>query len=96
MNEPSDELFRHALGKEVGGWSECGGGGVAGLPAFVLRFVLFFVVVVVDVLVVQVVDVGLSSSWTRLLSCPLLCETGIWSRQCSPWSSAVAVLGQRD
>ena len=41
-----------------------GGGGGAGLAAFVLRFVLFFVEVV-DVLVVQVVDVGSSSSWTR-------------------------------
>ena len=35
-----------------------------GLAAFVLRFVLFFEEVV-DVLVVQVVDVGSSSSWRR-------------------------------
>ena len=34
-----------------------------------------------------------SSFWTRL-PCPLLCKTGFWSRQCSPWCPAAAVLGQ--
>ena len=43
------------------------GGGGAGLAAFVLRYVLFFEEGVVDVLVVQVVDMGSSSSWTRSL-----------------------------
>ena len=66
------------------------GGAVA---AFVLRFVLFFDVVG-DVPVVQVVDVVLSSSWTRLSSCPLLCKTGVMVqtvqpvvfRCCSSWT----------
>ena len=35
---------------------------------------------------------GLVQLRTRLSSCPLLCKTGIWSRQCRSWSSAVAVL----
>ena len=88
-----EELMR-SLGGAVWWWRGCGGGGGgAGLAAFVLRFVLFFDVVV-DVPVVQVVDVGSSSSWTWLSSCPSLCKIGVWSRQCSPWSSAVAVLGQ--
>ena len=76
MNEPSYEFFRHALVKGVGGWSGCGGGGGAGLAAFLAACAFFDVVV--DVPVVQVVDVGLCSSWTRL-SCPLLCKTGVWS-----------------
>ena len=58
---------------------------------FVLRFVLFFDVVV-DVPVVQVVDLGWSSSWTRLSS-PLLRKTGVLVqtvqpvefRSCSSW-----------
>ena len=95
MNEPSDEFFWHALGMGVGVWSGCGGGGVAVAVAAGrgwLRFVLSFDVVV-DVPVVQVVD------W----DCPALgqgclarynARQGFWSRQCSPWSSAVAVLGQ--
>ena len=63
-----------------GGWVAAAGRGGQ-------RLVLQFNdVAVVDVLVVQVVDVGSSSSWTRLSSCPLLCKTGVWSRQCSPWS----------
>ena len=77
---------------------QCGGGGVAAAVAagrgwlrFVLRLVLFFDVVV-DVPVVQVVDVGLYSSWTTL-SCPLLCKTGVLVhtvqpvefRSCSSW-----------
>ena len=90
MNEPSDEFFRHAMGMRVGGWSGCGGGGAAvavaagrGWLRFVLRFVLFFDVVV-DVPVVQVVDVGSSSSWTRLSSCPLLCKTGVMVQTVQP------------
>ena len=61
----------------------CGGGGAV-LAALVLRFVLFFDFVV-DVLVVQVVI------WCLALCCA---RQGLWSRQCSPWCSAVAVLGQ--
>ena len=91
MDELSDEFFRHALGKGAGRlvgewrWRGCGGGGgSAGLAAFVLRFVLFFDVVV-DVPVVQVVD---------LVSCPLLCKTGVMVQtvqpvefpRCSSWT----------
>ena len=55
-----------SLGGAVGRWWGCGGGGGgAGLAAFVLRFVLFFFDVVVDVPGVLVVDVGSSSSWTK-------------------------------
>ena len=55
-----------SLGGAVWRWRGCGcGGGGAWLAAFVLRFVLFFDVGVVDVPVVQVVDVGSSSSRTR-------------------------------
>ena len=62
--------------------------GGAGRAAFLAAFELFFFDVVVDVPVVQIVDV------TRLSSSPLLCKIGVRSRQCSPWSSTVAVLGQ--
>ena len=75
-------------------WQAGGDGAVAawrGWLRLVLRFVLFFDVVV-DVPVVQVVDLGLSSSWTRL-SCPFLCRTGVLVqtvqpvefRSCSSW-----------
>ena len=84
-------------GKGVGGGR---GVAVAGLrwrwrrggAGCVLAACAFFDVVV-DVPVVQVVDVGLSSSWTRL-SCPLLCKTGVWVQTVQPGNSAVAVLGQ--
>ena len=82
-------------GRREGRWpgrGGCGGGG-AELAAFVMRFALFYDVVV-DVPVVQVVDVGVSSSWTRLSSCPLLCKTGVMVQTVQPVSSAVAVLGQ--
>ena len=70
------------------------GGGGAGLAAFLLRFVLFFFVMVVDVPVVQVVDVGVQFLDT-FVDLPVVVQVvGLWSRQCSPWSSAVAVLGQ--
>ena len=91
MNELSDEFSTHALGKGVGGGRGCGGGGGgAGLAAFLAACAFFDVV---DVPVVQVVDVGLSSSWTRL-SCPLLCKTGVLVqtvqpgefRSCSSWT----------
>ena len=76
----------------VGTW-RLGGGG-AGLAAFLLRFVLFFVVTVVDVPVVQVVDVGVQFLDT-VVDLPVVVQVvALWSRQCSPWSSAVAVLGQ--
>ena len=71
----------------VGVWRRrgCGGGGGgAGLTAFVLRFVLFFDFVV-DVFVVQVVI------WCLARCCA---RQEIWSRQCSPWCSAVVVLEQ--
>ena len=73
-------------------WRGCGGGGCgAGLAAFLAACAFFDVVV--DVPVVQVVDVGLSSSWTRL-SCPLLCKTEVLVQTVQPGDSAVAVLGQ--
>ena len=76
----------------AGAW-RLGGGGV-GLAAFLLRFVLFFVVMVVDVPVVQVVDVGVQFLDT-VVDLPVVVQVvGLWFRQCSPWSSAVAVLGQ--
>ena len=62
------------------------------LAAFVLGFVLFFGVVV-DVPDVQVVDVGSSSSCTGCLA-RYCARQEFWSRQCSPGSPAVAVLGQ--
>ena len=52
-----------SLGGAVWRWRGCGGGG--GWLRFVLRLLLFFVVGVVDVHVVQVVDVGSSSSRIR-------------------------------
>ena len=56
--------------------------GGAVLAAFVLRFVLFFDFVVdVPVLVVF---------WCLARYCA---RQGMWSRQCCPWCSAVAVLG---
>ena len=57
--------------------------GGAVLAASVLRFVLFFDFVV-DVLVVLVVF------WCLARYCA---RQGMWSRQCCPWCSAVAVLG---
>ena len=57
--------------------------GGAVLAAFVLRFVLFFDFVV-DVPVVLVVF------WCLVRYCA---RQGMWSRQCCPWCSAVAVLG---
>ena len=59
-------------------WRGCGGGGGG---AFLAACALFDVVV--DVPVVLVVDVGLSSSWTRL-SCPLLCRTGVLVQTVQP------------
>ena len=65
----------------VGGSAVEGRGGAG---CVLLRFVLFFDFVV-DVPVVQVVFWCLSRYCAR---------QGIWSRQCSPWCSAVAFLGQ--
>ena len=77
-------LHRERAGGRRGGWVaadvvERGGGGCV-----LLRFVLFFDFVV-DVPVVQVVI------WCLALCCA---RQELWSRQCSPWCSAVAVLGQ--
>ena len=77
-------LRQERAGGRGGGWVAPVVVGRGGAGCVLLRFVLFFDFVV-DVLVVQVVI------WCLARCCA---RQGLWSRQCSPWCSAVAVNGQ--
>ena len=68
VESPAENFLRAGGADGLTGW---GGVAVAAGRGFVLQF---NDVAVVDVPVVQVVDVGSSSSWTWLSSCPLLCK----------------------